>query len=106
MHDAGNTVKSRFFFLTDVSVSFKEDVVAFSFDDSVDDDVASDVAYEGYSAGADIAVSPRTEGDLVSHVDDAWIHAVAGGSYGHSVAFSNEFAGFFEHSFCGYGNML
>ena len=81
MHDAGDPVKSRSFFLTDVSVSFEEDVGAFSTDDSVDDDVASDVAYEGYSA-------------------------VAGGSYGHSVAFSNEFAGFFEHSFCGYGNML
>ena len=106
MHDAGDPVKSRFFFLADVAVSFEDDDVAFSFDDAMQNDIAFDVAYEGNCAGADVAVSPRTEGDLVSHVDDAWIHAVAGGSYGHSVAFSNEFAGFFEHSFCGYGNML
>ena len=106
MHDAGNTVKSRFFFLAYVSVSFKEDIVAFSFDDSVEDDIASEVAYEGYCAGADVAVSPRAEGDLVSHMDDARIHAVADCCQGYHATFSNDFADFFEDLLCGYVNLL
>lgn len=65
MHDASYIVKSRFFLLTDISVSFKQDVVSFSADDSVEDDVASNVANKSYCAGTDVAVSPWAESDLV-----------------------------------------
>ena len=81
-------------------------MVAFSFDDSVEDDVASEVAYEGYCAGADVAVGPWPEGDLVSHMDYARIHAVADCSYGYHATFSNDFADFFEDLLCGYVNLL
>lgn len=81
-------------------------MVAFSFDDSVEDDVASEVAYECYCARADVAVGPWSEGDLVSHMDYARIHAVADCSYGYHATFSNDFADFFEDLLCGYVNLL
>ena len=106
MHDAGDSVKSRFFCLTYVAVSFECYYVAFSFDDSVDEDVASDVAYKGYCASADVAVTPCSEGDLVPHVEQERVHAVALCSQGYGLAFSNEFADFLEHLFLVYGNLL
>ena len=106
MHDAGYPVKSRFFCLTYVAVSFECYYVAFSFDDSVDEDIASDVAYKGYCASSDVAVSPWSEGDLVSHMDDARIHAVADCCQGYHATFSNDFADFFEDLLCGYVNLL
>ena len=65
MHDAGYTVKGRYFCLSDISVSFKDDGVSIPSDDSVDEDVAFEVTYKGYCASADVAVSPWAEGDLV-----------------------------------------
>lgn len=106
MHDAGYPVKSRFFCLTYVAVSFECYYVAFSFDDSVDEDVASDVAYKGYCASADVAVSPWAEGDLIPHMEQERVHAVALCSQRYGLAFSNEFADFFEHLFLVYGNLL
>ena len=106
MHDAGYPVKSRFFCLTYVAVSFEDDDVAFSFDDSVDEDIASDVAYKGYCASSDVAVSPWTEGDLIPHMEQERVHAVALCSQGYGLAFSNEFADFLEHQFLVYGNLL
>lgn len=94
MHDAGNPVKSRFFFLPDVSVPFEDDDVSFSLDDSVKKDIAFDVAYEGYCSGADVAVSPWPQGDLIPQMKESGVHAVAFGSEGHSMSFSNEFADF------------
>ena len=106
MHDAGYPVKSRFFCLTYVAVAFEGDEVAFSFDDSVDEDVASEVAYKGYCASADVAVSPWTEGDLVPHVEQERVHAIALRCNGYGLAFSNESTDFFEHLFLVYGNLL
>lgn len=97
MHDAGNSVKSRFFFLSDVSVTFENDGVAFSVDDSVEDDVASEVAYEGYCARSDVTVCPWTQGNLIPHMKEAWVHAVAFCSDGYGLAFSNKFADFNVH---------
>ena len=106
MHDAGNALKSRFFFLTDVSVTFEDDDVALSFDDAVDEDVASEVAYKGYCASTDVAVSPWPEGDLVPHVEQERVHAVALRSESYGLAFSNESADFGEHLFLVYGNLF
>ena len=89
MHDAGDPVKSRFFFLADVAVAFEDDDVAFSFDDAMQNDIAFDVAYEGNCAGADVAVSPWAESYLISQMKQGWIHAVALCSDGYRVAFSN-----------------
>ena len=106
MHDAGYPVKSRFFCLTYVAVAFEGDEVAFSFDDSVDEDIASEVAYKGYCASSDVAVSPWTEGDLIPHVEQERVHAIALRCNGYGLAFSNEFADFFVHLFLVYGNLL
>ena len=89
MHDAGDPVKSRFFFLSDIAVAFEDDGVAFSFDDAMQKDIAFDVAYEGNCARTYVAVGPRAEGDLISQMKQAWIHAVALCSDGYSVPFSN-----------------
>lgn len=89
MHDAGDSVKSRFFFLSDVAVSFEDDDVAFSFDDPVEYDVSSQVLYQGYSSRADVGVCPWAESYLISQMKQGWIHAVALCSDGYRVAFSN-----------------
>ena len=106
MHDAGYPVKSRFFCLTYVAVAFEGDEVAFSFDDSVDEDVASDIAYKGYCASSDVAVSPWTEGDLIPHVEQERVHAIALRCNGYGLAFSNEFADFFVHRVFVYAYLL
>ena len=106
MHDAGNALKSRFFFLTDVSVTFEDDDVALSVYDPMDQDIASDVTYQGYCASAYVAVCPWTQGDLVAKMYEEWIHAVAFDSKGHGAAFSNEFADFFVHRVFVYAYLL
>ena len=72
----------------------------------MDEDIASEVAYKGYCASSDVAVSPWSEGDLVPHMEQERVHAVALCSQGYGLAFSNEFADFFEHLFLIYGNLL
>ena len=106
MHDAGNALKSRFFFLTDVSVTFEDDDVALSVYDPMDQDITSDVAYQGYCASAYVAVCPWTQGDLVAKMYEEWIHAVALCCKGHSLAFSNKFADLLVHLFLIYGDVL
>ena len=81
----------------DVSVAHECEHVAFSFDDAVDDVAASCVFDEHDSAFADLTVIPRTEGDLVAQVHDEWVHAVAFGADGHSLAFGNQSADFLHH---------
>ena len=97
MHDAGNALKSRFLLLADVAVAFEDDDVAFSAYDSVDEDVASQVADHCDCASADVAVCPWTEGYLVAQMCKEWVHAVAFDGDGYGVAFSNESADFLIH---------
>lgn len=97
MHDAGNTLKSRFFLQSYVAVAFEDDGVSFAAYDAVDQDVTSDVAYKGDSAFADVLVFPWTEGDLVAQVHQEWVHAVAFDSDGHGLPFSDESADLLVH---------
>lgn len=82
---------------TDVSVTHESELVAFSFDNSVDDVAASDVLYECDCTFADLLVSPRAEDQLIAHVHDERIHAVAFGGYGYGLAFRNQSADFCHH---------
>ena len=105
MHDAGDPVKSRFFFLADVAVSFEDDDVAFSFDDAMQNDIAFDVAYEGNCAGADVGVCPGAEGYLVSQMKETGVHAITFCCNGYGFTLSNEFADFCEYLLFVYGNL-
>ncbi len=105
MHDAGDPVKSRFFFLADVAVSSEDDDVAFSFDDPVEYDVPSQVLYQGYSSRADVGVCPGAEGYLVSQMKETGVHAITFCCNGYGFTFSNEFADFCEYLLFVYGNL-
>ena len=106
MHDAGNPVKSRFFLLAYISVTFKNDYVAFSSYDSVNENISSDIAYKGYCAFAYIAVSPWSKGNLVAQMEKARVHAIALCCEGYAFTFSNKFADFYEYNFLIYCNLL
>ncbi len=106
MHDAGDALESRFFLQYYNPVSFEDDCVAFAVYDSVDQYVASCVAYEGDSAFADVAVCPGAEGDLVSEMHQERVHAVAFDRQGHGFPFSNEFADFLVHDVLVYGYLF
>ena len=58
MHYAYHIVGGCIFFYSYVSVSFEDDDVALSAYDTVDQDVAPGVTYEGYRSSFDVAVCP------------------------------------------------
>ena len=89
VHDAGNPVKSRFFLLSDVAVSFKIDDVTFPAYYSVYEDVASNVANKGYCTFSDVLVCPWTKGNLVAQMVEEWVHAITLGCDGYAGTFSN-----------------
>ena len=92
MHDAGDSVKSRFFFLAYVAVSFKDYDVAFSFYDSVNENISSDITYECNSPFAYVFVCPRAERNLVSRMKEERVHAVTLYGNGYKLSLGNQFA--------------
>ena len=97
MHETDDIIDVNFLSDADVSVAHERELVAFSFDDAVDDIAASCVLGKDDSTFADLIVSPRAEGDLVAQVHDERIHAVAFGADGHGLAFGNQLFDFRHH---------
>lgn len=81
----------------DIAVSHEGNPIAFSFDDSVDYVAASDVLDKDHGAFYDVLIFPWTKCQLVAHVHDERVHAVAFGYDGHGLTFRNQFADFRHH---------
>jgi hypothetical protein len=97
MHEGDDLLNAGCLCDADVAVSHESDLVSLPADDAVYDIHAPDVFRKYNSTLSDVCVSPWTKDDLVAHMHDERVHAVAFGAYGHSLSFRNQSADFCHH---------